>query len=305
MYFCSRIGKIVHFLYFFMDKNFIFCYNKSMISFFDVENLNVFLQNFYTAVGIRISVFDDEFRLVCEYPKEPPRYCALIRSTKGGPSACRNCDVAAFQKTKESRAPHIYVCHAGLMEAVAPIKLDGGILGYVILAHMLPEENYEISLQNALKKAQQYGLSEEDILPALKDIATHSEEKINACVQILNAVAAYLQISDLVKWKTENVASKISAYVELHLGERINSELLCKKFLISRTKLYQLAMDNYGMSITKYILFKRIEKAKQLLKQGISVSKIAEATGFTDFNYFGKVFKKEVGVSPTEYRKSI
>ena len=101
MYFCSRIGKIVHFLYFFMDKNFIFCYNKSMISFFDVENLNVFLQNFYTAVGIRISVFDDEFRLVCEYPKEPPRYCALIRSTKGGPSACRNCDVAAFQKTKE------------------------------------------------------------------------------------------------------------------------------------------------------------------------------------------------------------
>ena len=114
-----------------------------------------------------------------------------------------------------------------------------------------------------------------------------------------------MQISDLVKWKTENVASKISAYVELHLGERINSELLCKKFLISRTKLYQLAMDSYGMSITKYILFKRIEKAKQILKKGISVSKIAEATGFTDFNYFGKVFKKEVGVSPTEYRKSI
>lgn len=275
-----------------------------MISSFDVENLQKFLKNFYTAVGIRISVFDDEFHLVTEYPETPPAFCALVRSCKQGLSGCKNCDQEAFQTVKKRRSTHIYTCHAGLTEAVAPIRLGDGILGYVILAHMLPKEHYEESLKNALQKTQALGFTEEQITPALKKIKTLNLEKINACVEILNAAAAYLQINNLVKWNTENVASKIDEYITMHLYERINSDCICKSLLISRTKLYQISTQCFGMSISQYILFKRIEKAKTLLKEKNSVAFVAERTGFSDYNYFGKVFKKEVGVSPTDYKKT-
>ena len=52
-----------------------------MICSYDITNLNAFLKNFYNAVGIRISVFDNEFQLVTEYPENAPKFCSLIRNT--------------------------------------------------------------------------------------------------------------------------------------------------------------------------------------------------------------------------------
>ena len=274
-----------------------------MLSIFDVDKLNVFLRNFYTAVGIRISVFDDEFNLVTEYPEKAPPFCSRIRSTEVGKSNCKNCDITAFKEVKKQKATRIYVCHAGLTEAVAPIMLNGIVLGYVILAHMLPKENYEASILEALRKTEKYGFNSEDILVNLKKIKPHSEEKITACVQILNAVAAYLQVTNLVQWKAENIAVKIDEYIERNMADKLTDTVLCRTFLVSRTKLYQISTQHFGMSIAKHILFKRIEVAKNLLKENLSVTEVSSKTGFSDFNYFGKVFKKEVGVSPSEYKK--
>jgi two-component system response regulator YesN len=60
-----------------------------------------------------------------------------------------------------------------------------------------------------------------------------------------------------------------------------------------------------GLSITAYVIKKRIEKAKQLLiERVLTLPEVAERVGFSDYNYFSRVFKKEVGVSPINYRKS-
>ena len=137
-----------------MDKSRISGYNKGMISSFDRENLDKLLQDFYTAVGIRISIFDDEFRLVTEYPKTAPAFCSNIRKTQAGRTACRNCDNEACKRAKRLRKPHIYTCHAGLTEAITPIQLGGGVLGYAILAHMLPAEGREEAVAEACRKAE-------------------------------------------------------------------------------------------------------------------------------------------------------
>ena len=274
-----------------------------MPSSFDITSINKFLQSFYKAVGIRISVFDNEFNLVTEYPLNLPEYCSLIRSNTRGANGCRKCDISALETAKKRDSAHVYVCHAGLTEAVAPIKYDGIVMGYVILAHMLPQEDYLNNLENAIVKAKGYGLPEKEVLNALKNIQAHSTDKIQACVQLLNAVAVYLHVANYVKWKNEDLAIKILQYVEQNLNAELDSDSLCKTFFISRTKLYQLSVSAYGKSISKLILFKRIERAKELLKNGRTVSQTATDVGFYNSNYFSKVFKKEVGVSPVEYKK--
>ncbi len=59
-----------------------------------------------------------------------------------------------------------------------------------------------------------------------------------------------------------------------------------------------------GVTINRYISDCRIEKAKQLLADPrCKISDIARQTGYSDSNYFGKSFKRLVGLSPSEYRE--
>lgn len=305
-------SKFVHLFKKIMDKTPDNGYNsdkqhhkgKSMNTTFDVESLNVFCKNFYTAIGIRLSVFDNAFNLITEYPIDAPEYCKLIRRTESGTQGCRKCDINAFEEAKKRRGLYVYTCHAGLTEAVTPIKFNDSILGYVILAHMLPKENLEESIKTALKKAQHYGLLEHEALNAIKKIPTISHEKINASAQILDAIASYLHISNWIRWNNEDLAVRISQYIDSHLDKNLTSDSLCKVFFISRTKLHSISINNYDLSISKYILSKRISKAKQLLKQDYTLEKIAELTGFANASYFGKVFKKETGLTPIKYKLS-
>ena len=61
-----------------------------------------------------------------------------------------------------------------------------------------------------------------------------------------------------------------------------------------------------GKSIINYLLDERLESAKMLIREGsLSLSDIAVETGFSDYNYFSRIFKKRVGVSPISYKKNI
>lgn len=60
----------------------------------------------------------------------------------------------------------------------------------------------------------------------------------------------------------------------------------------------------FGMPLTKYLLSIRINKASTLLKAtDMNITEIAACSGFSYTNYFARAFKKEMGLSPSEYRK--
>lgn len=274
-----------------------------MVGAFDIENLDKLLKDFYTAVGIRISVFDADFLLVTEYPKEAPRFCELVRESEAGRQGCRSCDREACLRAKKLRAPHIYRCHAGLREAITPISVNGGIVGYAILAHIMPEENYAQSINAACVLAAKYGADEKKLFEAVTEIKPRSEEQIHACVHLLDAVASYVYIKHLADWKNEDISKQIDAYMREILRGDLRSEAICRKFLLSRTKLYQIASKSFGMGIAQYAALLRVEEAKKQLRAGAKVSETAEKAGFADSNYFCKAFKKQTGVSPAQYRR--
>lgn len=274
-----------------------------MISSFDLQNLNKLLKDFYTAVGIRISIFDDEFRPVTEYPEELTAFCQNIRRSEEGEIACKKCDHDACIRAKKLGKPHIYTCHAGITEAITPIRIGGGVLGYAILAHMLPEENYADAVENACLLAEKYGVTKEESLLAINEIQPKSTRQIESSVKILDAVSSYVYIQNLVRWKNDDIASRIEKYIRKNLSKQLTSEIICQQFNCSRSSLYQLSVKRFGMGIMQYITKVRIERAKELLAEGKSISDTTEECGFSDYNYFCKVFRKHTGVSPSAYRK--
>ena len=63
--------------------------------------------------------------------------------------------------------------------------------------------------------------------------------------------------------------------------------------------------EAFGMSITDYVLEKRFEKACSLLvSTDMTIEKIAAESGFRDSGSIFKYFKKRLGLTPAEYRKS-
>lgn len=60
------------------------------------------------------------------------------------------------------------------------------------------------------------------------------------------------------------------------------------------------------MNFIDYLTNIRIEKAKELLhNRDISIKNICMEIGLRDPNYFSRIFKKQVGLTPTEYRENI
>jgi AraC-like DNA-binding protein len=80
---------------------------------------------------------------------------------------------------------------------------------------------------------------------------------------------------------------------------------LAERLEVSKAHLSRSFSQKVGISPGKYIVRVKIEYAKLLLQdEDVSISYVAEASGFANANYFAKVFRKETGMSPTEYLQS-
>ncbi|MDF2539789.1 MAG: response regulator [Herbinix sp.] len=95
-------------------------------------------------------------------------------------------------------------------------------------------------------------------------------------------------------------------YIEYHFAEKISLEDVAKELNISKHYLCSAFKKETGENMTLYINKIRIEKAKQiLLEPDIKVKEIFERVGYSDQQYFSKVFKKITGMTVNEYKDSM
>lgn len=74
---------------------------------------------------------------------------------------------------------------------------------------------------------------------------------------------------------------------------------------VSSYYLSHLFRREMGVTFSDYLTKVRVSRAKELLMEGRSVEDVSECVGYRDGNYFIKIFKKYVGVTPSKYRKSV
>ncbi len=95
-------------------------------------------------------------------------------------------------------------------------------------------------------------------------------------------------------------------YIELHYRDKSFSlETLSQHFENSVTYIAHLFKKETHMTIIEYLTKIRIREAKKMLKTTTwKVYEVSEMVGYGSSQYFGKVFKKVVGMTPVEYRSS-
>lgn len=104
---------------------------------------------------------------------------------------------------------------------------------------------------------------------------------------------------------TDPLVLKLVFYLNENYKEEISLEKLAARFYLSKTTLCERFKALMRCSIMQYLLQIRLTKAKELLSStGENMEKIAEECGFSSANYFSLIFKKEIGVSPLNYKKT-
>jgi len=84
--------------------------------------------------------------------------------------------------------------------------------------------------------------------------------------------------------------------------ERIKIKAIADEFYMSPNYVSIFIKKHAGISIQQYVIQTKLKMAERLLKQtNLTISEIAEKTGFVDSSHFNKVFKKHNGVNPSEF----
>lgn len=106
--------------------------------------------------------------------------------------------------------------------------------------------------------------------------------------------------------KLSSVKEMIEKYIEEHYAEEISMHELSEKMNYSETYFCKLFKQYFHVNFTTYLVGYRIQIAKEMLTNPIiTIKDIGKACGYTDSNYFSRIFKRVVGCTPTEYRTRI
>ena len=94
----------------------------------------------------------------------------------------------------------------------------------------------------------------------------------------------------------------VSDYIKSNYMRKISVTDIAESINLNKRYLSRIFKKEKGITIQEYILKQKFLKAQNLLEQGFSVTETAMAVGYSDAYTFSKIFKKHVGVSPTNYK---
>lgn len=129
-----------------------------------------------------------------------------------------------------------------------------------------------------------------------------TEKNPKKLLHILEALV--LQISDnILSQSKPSLATEISNYLSRHYREKLTLEDISRETFFSIAYCECEFHKEFGQSIIHYLIDLRISEAKTMLTEtSMPCSVIASMVGFDDANYFSRVFKKRIGLSPLKYR---
>ena len=273
---------------------------------YNEKELHQLLQDFHDLTKLTLTLYDPEGEWIFSYPTKENCFCNCIKTSPEGAALCDASDRASFEAAKTSGECVIYKCHAGLIEATAPIVSDGFTIGYLMMgqvANAASPEQLQSLIEHALHK---YHLNEAEN-DSWKQYAAAtpciSDTQIHAAASIMEACISSILYKKLISIEKQQFEQNINTYILNHLTEDLSVDRLCEHLHLSRRKLYEYSEEFLHCSIAKYIKKMRLQHAQTLLSEtNLPISTISEQCGFSDYNYFCRIFKQENGMSARSYR---
>ncbi|ULT58328.1 response regulator [Neobacillus drentensis] len=106
------------------------------------------------------------------------------------------------------------------------------------------------------------------------------------------------------KDKKHDAVEKACTYIEKNFSKDLTLQDVAENVGMNPTYFSLLFKEEMKQSYIKYLTKLRMERAKELLREGKKVAEVSEKVGYHTYRHFSELFKKHAGVNPGQYRDS-
>ncbi len=178
-------------------------------------------------------------------------------------------------------------------------------LGFSFVAKRKGEEGFYDVQKHSLPTRTGYAI--DNILESLNALAREQQrspmDEHLLCALLSYTLSILRQPKQASNNHSKDLYQGICIYIQENFHREVSRESIAHRFNISPNHLSRLFRQQGHMTLADYITWVRIERAKFMLKKyQFRLNDVATRCGFSDVNYFYRVFKNRTGITPSQYR---
>lgn len=249
-------------------------------------------------------------RDLLDYRHEQAPLCMFLRRNPRFAARCADCDARHLRRIGQEQPAQFYLCHAGLVDLVAPVSVDGRHIGSFQGGQVLPRQPTEARFRRFQKRAMELGLRPSARLRALY-FATPwmGERRLTNLVELISLLTAHIgELGTRVLEPSTPPSSPVGRakeFVQAHLREPFTLRDAGHAAGVAPSYLSALFRRTTGETFGSHVRRMRVERAKRLLGEPRhSLEWIAREAGFGSLRSLHRAFRQNAGSGPSEWRRS-
>lgn len=271
------------------------------------------LIDYYRVTGIQVGMYDRNGKITYGFPYlaedfSELNYCEKCKlCSTGWQEECMSSDRDAFETARVSGTSYIYKCEKGFYEAVIPIRCGEDTMLYLMIGQVRPSdmetEDAGSALFDLYACESQEDFDRSAAQKAFEQMRAMDLKTFEAHVRLLELCAQKIGADESVRRNRRSVSLAVMQYVGDNLYNEITVGSAAKSLNYSVSYLSHAIAREMGTTFTRYVNARRVSEAKRLLRlTNMSVEKIATLLHYNGVAYFVRQFKREAGMTCTEYR---
>ena len=260
------------------------------------EKIQNILKSYHLVTGMELSLLDSGYHTLISVGRDRESFCAYIHRSDLCFNICRVSDITNLDSASKIERGFLFTCPFGITEAIVPVIRNDKIIAYLFST---------IGITNDQIKGATVPSNLDPM--TLKDLKSRmskcSAEQAQAHLALLGVIAEHIAGTHSIAVGKETVGGLIKEYVKQNLSDKISLSDIAWRLHCSTVTLTKSFKAEFGITIVEYITKKRMSLARELLlSTSEPVSSIAEEVGFSDTEYFSRLFKKLHGAPPSVWR---
>ena len=248
------------------------------------------LDHFTSLTEVRIAFFSlDGEELCIGKDRSICGFCAMRRRAAAFNEACLSDDQSGREQSLEKSGVHFYQCHAGLCEAVVPVRVGEVPIGYAMIGQFRLA-GHQADARNARERT------------ALGKLPEFTHEKADDLLSMFGVLIHHIANHALVGKRDFDLLGPLVERMRSNPAEKLALGGAAKMVGLSSSRLSHLFTSMMGVSFKRFQLNQRLDLADRLMKTHPDwrMARIAESCGFEDPLYFSRAYKKHRGIPPSQ-----